>query len=120
MAGKREAEILAKTFRDHLTVYRKKKIRDPETLQTLEKDVIVYEGIPCALSQGSSSKPDRQEFHSEKQFEAVIFTVPGVEMLNNDRAEVTTEAGQVFQGLTGRTFGYISHGETPFAMEGLA
>lgn len=119
MTGNGEAAILAKTFKDRMTVYRKKRVKDPKTLQTLEKEVSVYEGIPCALSKGSSSKPDRQEFHSEKQFEAVIFTMPGVEILNNDRVEIVTEAGQVFRGLTGRTFGYISHGETPFAMEGL-
>ena len=119
MAGNREAAILAKTFRDKLTVYRKKKVKDPKTLQTIEKEVPVYESIPCALSKGSNNKPDRQEFHSEKQFEAVIFTVPGIEMLDHDRAEVVTEAGQTFHGLTGRTFGYASHGETPFAMESL-
>lgn len=119
MAGNREAKILAKTFRDRLTVYRKKKVKDPETLQTLEKDALVYEKLPCALSRGSNSKPDRQEFHSEKQFEAVIFTMPGIEMLDHDRAEVVTEAGQTFIGITGRTFGYISHGETPFSTEEL-
>lgn len=120
MAGNREAAILAKTFRDHLTVYRKKRVKDPETLQTLEKEVPVYEGIPCALSRGSNSKPDRQEFHSERQSESVIFTMPGVEMLDHDRAVVVTEAGQTFRGITGRTFGYISHGETPFSTEELA
>lgn len=119
MAGNREAEILAKTFRDRLTVYRKKKVKDPKTLQTLEKEAAVYEGIPCALSKGSNNKPDRQEFHSEKQFESVIFTKPGIEMIDHDRAVVVTEAGQTFQGITGRTFGYISHGETPFSTEGL-
>lgn len=119
MAGNRETAILAKTFRDKLTVYRTKRVKDPETLQTLEKEVAVYEGIPCALSQGSNSKPDRQEFHSEKQFEAVIFTMPEIEMLDHDRVEVVTEAGQTFQGITGKTFGYVSHGETPFSMEAL-
>ena len=116
-AGNREAAILAKTFRDRLTVYRKKKEKDPETLETLEKDACIYEGIPCALSQGSNNSPQRQEFHSEKQFNAVIFTTPGMELLDNDRAEVVTEAGQAFRGITGKTFGYISHGETPFAVE---
>ncbi|MCM1192711.1 MAG: hypothetical protein NC389_09820 [Acetatifactor muris] len=119
MRGKREAEILAGTFRDQLTVYRKERAKDPETLQTLEKDVLIYEKIPCALSRGSSGRPDRQEFHSEKQFEAVIFTMPGAEMKDNDRAEIITEAGQAFKGITGKTFGYISHGETPFAAEEL-
>lgn len=120
MRGKGEAEILAKTFRDKLTVYRKGKEKDPETLQTIEKNVLVYENLPCALSQGSSNRPDRQEFYSEKQFEAVIFTMPGVEMSDHDQVEIVTEAGQVFQGGTGKTFGYISHGETPFAVEELA
>lgn len=117
MAGNREAKILAKTFRDHLTVYRKKKETDPESLQTIEKDMLVYENIPCALSQGGNSRPDRQEFHSEKQFEAVIFTIPGIELLDHDKAVVITEAGQMFEGVTGRTFRYVSHGETPFALE---
>lgn len=119
MAGSREAAILAKTFKDKLTVYRKKRVKDPKTLQTLEEEVAVYESIPCALSQGSNSKPDRQEFHSEKQFESVLFTMPGIEMLDHDRAVVVTEAGQEFRGITGKTFGYISHGETPFSAEGL-
>ena len=116
-AGAREAEILAKTFRDRLAVYRKTKEKDPETLETLEKDALIYENIPCALSRGSSNTPQRQEFHSEKQFNAVIFTPPGIELLDSDRAEVATEAGQLFHGITGKTFGYISHGETPFATE---
>lgn len=119
MAGNREAAILAKTFRDHLTVYRKKRVKDPETLQTVEKEAAIYESVPCALSRGSNSKPDRQEFHSEKQFDAVLFTMPGIEMLDHDRAVAVTEAGQTFQGITGRTFGYISHGETPFSTEGM-
>lgn len=120
MTGNREAAILAKTFRDQLTVYRKKRVKDPKTLQTVEQEEAVYESIPCALSQGSNSKPDRQEFHSERQFDAVLFTMPGVEMLDNDRAVAVTEAGQTFQGATGKTFGYISHGETPFSIEALA
>lgn len=120
MAGNREAGILARTFRDRLDVYRKRRVKDPKTLQTVEKEEPVYEGIPCALSKGSGNRPDRQEFHGERQFESVVFTMPGVEMLDNDRAVVRTEAGQEFHGVTGRTFGYVSHGETPFSTEGMA
>ena len=117
MAGNQEAKILAKTFRDNLTVYRKKKTVDPKTLQTIEEEVPVYENMPCALSRGGNSRPDRQEFHSEKQFEAVIFAAPEIELLDHDRAVIMTEAGQEFEGLTGKTFRYASHGETPFALE---
>lgn len=115
--GGREAGILEKTYRDRLTACRSSLQRDPETEESLTVWEPVYEGIPCALSQASNSKPDRQEFHSAASREMVIFTAPGVELIDNDRAEVETEAGQRFYGITGRTFGYVSHGETPFAAE---
>lgn len=120
MRGGREAEILARTFRDRLTLYRKKRIRDPETDESLEREVPIYEDVLCALSQGSGSVPERQEFYSEQKRSAVIFTPPGIFMEDNDRAVIVTEAGQTYQGKTGRTFGYISHGETPFAPEEMA
>ena len=117
MRGNQEAEILEKTFKDRLTVERRKLVKDPETNLSREISEIVYEKIACAVSQGGNSKPDRSEFHSESKFDAVLFTPPGVFLLENDKAEIITAAGQRFCGTTGRTFGYISHGETPFTME---
>ncbi len=117
MGKNREAEILAKTFRDRLSVYRKHPGRNPETQATVEVEETVYENIPCALSQKSNGVPERQEFHSETKREHMIFTVPGVELRDNDRAVVHMEAGQIFEGKTGKTFGYVSHGETPFSVE---
>lgn len=117
MVRNREANVLAKTFRDRMSVYRTRRVRDPETQGTVEKEVTVYEDIPCALSQKASDMPQRQEFHSEKKRTHTIFTLPGVELLDKDRAVIITDAGQHFTGTTGRTFGYISHGETPFAAE---
>lgn len=117
MVRNREAEILAKTFRDRLTVYRKQPVLDPKTQGTVERENKVYENISCALSQGSNSTPEKQEFHSETQRDMVIFTAPGIELSDNDRVVVITEAGQMFDGITGKTFGYISHGETPFKVE---
>jgi len=117
MAGKREAEILAKTFRDRLSVYRKEMRTDPETQESREMEALVYENVICALSLSSVSVPERQEFHSEKKMSAVIFTPPGIFLKDNDRAVIITEAGQTYQGKTGKTFGYISHGEAPFEPE---
>lgn len=120
MLRNREADVLARTFRDRMSVYRTRRVRDPETQGTVEKEVPVYEGIPCAFSQKANDKPERQEFYSEKKRTHTVFTLPGVELLDNDRAVIITEAGQEFSGTTGRTFGYISHGETPFTAEDLA
>lgn len=103
-----------------MTVYRKQPERNPETQETVEKEYTVYKDIICGLSQKTNNTPERQEFHSETKREHTIFTVPGVELLDNDRAVIVTEAGQRFEGITGKTFGYVSHGETPFSVERLA
>lgn len=118
MKRNREAEILEKTFKDRLTVYRKQMVINPDTQESREAEKPVYKDIPCALSKGSGNVPERQEFYSKKQGSAVIFTLPGIFIKDNDRAVVLTEAGQIHQGKTGRTFAYVSHGETPFEPEG--
>lgn len=117
MVRNREAKILQKTFRDHLSVYRKHLERDPKTQATVESETTIYENINCALSQGSNKVPERQEFHSATKRDYTIFTAPGIELLDNDRAVIHTEAGQIIEGTTGRTFCYGSHGETPFRVE---
>lgn len=117
MRKNKEAAILEKTYHDRLTVTRKRMVVDPETLESVETDYIVYDNITCAYSQSGNNTPERQEFYSEKKMDSVIFTLPGVFLQDNDIAVVTTEAGQVFKGKTGHTFGYISHGETPFSVE---
>lgn len=98
-------------------MYRKQKGMNPQTLATVETESAVYENIPCALSQKANNTPERQEFYSETQRDYTIFTIPGVELFDNDRAVILTEAGQTFEGHTGKTFGYVSHGETPFSVE---
>lgn len=120
MQRNREAGILAKTYHDRLTVTRKRMVVDPETLESVETDYVVYDGISCAYSQASNGAAERQEFHSEKKMDSVIFTLPGVFLQDNDMAVIVTQAGQTFKGKTGHTFGYVSHGETPFSVEEMA
>lgn len=119
LRGRNEAEILARTFVDRLIVKRSRWILNPETQESEEVFDIIYEDIPCAYSQASNSIPDRRENHSIASRESVIFTAPGILILDNDIAIITTEAGPVYQGKTGKTFAYISHGETPFAVEAI-
>lgn len=118
MRRNREAELLKKTFKDRMTVRRKRLKRDPDTHLSREEEEIIFENTPCGFSQSNNSTPERNDFHSEKQFDAVIFSPPGIYLKENDVITVTTEAGQVFTGTSGKTFAYISHGETPFTIEG--
>lgn len=115
-----EAEILAKTYLDRMTVKRNVPETDPETQESRMVLQTVYEGEPCALSQKANNKPERQETHSEASMEAVIFSAPGIFLEDNDVVELQTEAGQMLWGKSGKTFGYISHGETTFYVEKMA
>lgn len=117
---KKGSRSAAKTYHDRLTVVRKRLGRDPQTQESVELEEVVYKDVLCALSQSGNNKPDRQEFYSERQMGAVLFTPQGILLEDNDIAVVVTEAGQTVQGVTGRTFAYISHGETPLQTEGLA
>ena len=45
MAGKKEAEILARTFRDSMSVYRKEMRVNPETQESREVEIPAYENV---------------------------------------------------------------------------
>lgn len=115
-----EAEILAQTYRDRMTVKRSIPEIDPETQESRMVLQTVYEEEPCALSQKTNNKPERKEAYSEASMEAVIFTRPGVLLEDNDVVELSTEAGQLLRGKSGKTFGYVSHGETIYYVDKLA
>ena len=117
---KSAAEILRKTYRDRLTVLRGSPDVD-ESGESVRKETVVYDNVPCALSQNSTGSPKREDNRRVSDTEHVIFAAPDIRMVDMDRVMVTTEAGQVFRGRTGRTFVYAgSHGETPLYIEEMA
>lgn len=117
----REEKILLKTFQDHLTVYRSERYVDPESKESVSREVMVYQDAPCALSTSSRKTPEKLGVTSKEDTEMLILTLTDVAMKANDRAEVTTKTGQIFKGRTGRTFIYTgSHGETGMHIETLA
>lgn len=115
-----EADILRKTYKDTLTVIRGMPDVD-EHGESVRKDVIVYENVPCALSQGTVGSPKREDNRRVSDAEHVIFAAPDIRMVDMDHAVIVTEAGQVLRGICGRTFSYAGfHGETPFKAEEMA
>ena len=52
-----EAQILAKTYQDNLTVKRKQHTV-AKSGESVFKEVLIYENIPCALSQSGGSTPE--------------------------------------------------------------
>lgn len=117
---KRGAAILAKTYKDRLTVTRGEPSVD-DSGESIRRDIAVYENVPCALSKGTVESPNREDNRRVSDAEHVIFTTPDIQMVDMDRAVIVTEAGQVFRGMCGRTFVYAgSHGETSFHIEEMA
>lgn len=120
MKMKGAAEILRKTYRDKLTVSRGFPGMDGSG-ESVRKETRVYENVPCALSQKSTGSPKREDNRRVSDTGHVIFAAPDIRMEEMDRVMVTTEAGQVFRGRTGRTYSYAgSHGETPLYIEEMA
>lgn len=117
---KSAAEILRKTYRDKLTVVRGSPDVD-ESGESTRREAVVYDSVPCALSQSSTGSPKREDNRRVSDTEHVIFAAPDIRMEEMDRVIVVTEAGQAFHGRSGRTFAYAdSHGETPFYIEEMA
>lgn len=113
-------EILRKTYWDRLTVVRGSPGVD-ESGESIRRETVVYDEIPCALSQNSTGSPKREDNRRVSDTEHVIFAAPDIRMEEMDRVTVVTEAGQVYRGRSGRTFVYDgSHGETPFNIEEMA
>ncbi len=116
-----EAEILARTYHDRLTVSRYYSYKDETTGETKEGKGMVYESAPCALSQSKNEAPDREGVVFRKNAGYVLFAMPDIRLEENDCAEVVTQAGEHFRGRTGKTFVYAgSHGETKMTIEGTA
>lgn len=114
------AEILRKTYRDKLTVVRGSPGVD-ESGESIRKETVIYDNVPCALSQNSTGSPKREDNRRVSDAEHVIFAAPDIRMEEMDKVIIATEAGPVYRGRTGRTFAYAgSHGETPFYIEEMA
>lgn len=116
-----EATVLAMTYHDRLTVFRYVSRTDERTGETKEEKAVIYESVPCALSQSKNEVPIREGVTFRKDVEHVLFTMPDIRMEPDDWAEVVTQAGEFHKGRTGRTFVYAgSHGETKMEIEGIA
>lgn len=116
-----EVQILQETYQDRVSVYRKVHEVDGNIGETREREKLIYDEKPCALSQSKAGAPVRNGATSAVDQDYVIFTDPSVRILDNDRVTVVTEAGERYEGRTGRTFVYArSHGETKLKVEGTA
>ncbi len=90
----RQAQALVRkaqeeTYDGKCTVTEKKKIRDPKTKITAEKDVIVLEDEPCRLSYSNVSAVDQTETVAKTAQVTKLFLSPDVQIRPGARITVT-------------------------------
>ncbi len=106
-----EADLLALTYEDVMTVKRNIEATDEETgISSFIENVVVLEDIPCSLSRKdeaviSGDVPNITATHK-------IFTRPENEIIAGDMVEVV-RFGKLYTFIASKPFYYISHVEIP-------
>lgn len=110
-----EADILAATYTDTVTVYMPFKVSSSngETVFKKGKDGLkVHDNVPCALSSHSGGQVNRTESAASAPVEYSLFVRPEVEIAPDDFLEVT-RLGKTEYYIAGVAERHISHNNIP-------
>lgn len=107
-----EKDILAKTYFDTATVYRKQATEDTNGISTLTYQ-IVHNNIPCALSQKQLTTPTQNESNNYR-YDSLLFVDPTKTIKPGDKLVITIGANSDTRTMyAGEPFIYTSHQEVP-------
>lgn len=114
-----EADILAMTYWDSVTIYRpfKGQLENGETVFKKKLDGRkIYENIPCALSTHTGGSLNREMPAGSVSTQYRLFVRPEVEIEPNDYLEITSR-GKTTKALAGLAERQPSHNNIPLIME---
>ena len=106
-----EQQALESTYWDKVNVFRRINFKDPDTGQTRQKEIQVTAEVPCALSRNqdtSNAQLSIENGYGTTDSVYTLFCSPSTEIVEGDRLEVITKAGQRFSLRTGRPLAYPS------------
>ena len=106
-----DIEILESTYFDKCTIKRKEKIKNPDTGVTETKEVIIAEGVKCALSKENRINAMSVDGVGKVAEIHKLFLNPNVDVQEGDTVEVT-RMGKISSYLASKPFYYSSHSET--------
>lgn len=113
-----EADILALTYNDACSVYRRGNRDDPDTGQTQQYEQLIGERIPCALSQDKGRGFSSAAGYGKVSGDYVLFCRPCTPIRAGDKIVMRTAAGQELALWAGQPFAYAgSHMEVPLSLE---
>jgi len=108
-----EKDILAKTYFDTATVYRKQPTEDADNISKLTYQP-VHSNVPCALSKKTLKATNQTETSNNIEYEAHLFLDPGVLIKPGDKIIITIAANNESRIMyAGEPLVYSSHQEVP-------
>lgn len=107
-----QREAIERTYRDRFQAERKKNLLEEETGITRQEYVPLPGTYPCGLSHGAGRGWRTSDHVGETQEAYTLFHAPELALLPGDRIKISTEAGQELSCVAGKSFRYVTHGET--------
>ncbi|RJX40876.1 ABC transporter ATP-binding protein [Paenibacillus pinisoli] len=119
---RRHRRQIEKMYEDRVTISRYESIKDPNTRETKQQPIPLYENKPCKLSQSGLARNGQTEAQNDLQYDAKLFISPDLEIKQGDVIDVTRAAtGRVETYTAGEPFPpYSSHQEVNLTAKGWA
>lgn len=114
-----EADILASTYEDRVTVYRPFTDVLPNGKSIFKKGLdgkVVYEEQDCALSTHTGGKLEQSKSTAKTDTAFCLFTRPEIDILPNDFLEITHQ-GKRIEAVAGFPERMKSHNNIPIRLE---
>ena len=107
-----EADIIATLYFDSMDIYRKEKVKDPNTGISTMKEILKYSNTNCCLDKGSETTITGETGTASIIAPYKLFCRPTVDIKTGDKLIITYN-GRTEEFEAGEPYPYISHIETP-------
>ena len=105
-----EQQIIESTYTGRMTVYQFENVT-MSWGETRQERVLLYDGVPCALSQYQLRPAAHGDSHSQREYQAKLFAPPDVSLPAGCDVEVSQHGMMYKFRYSGEAFIYPSHQE---------
>ena len=107
-----EIDIIATLYFDSMDIYRKEKVKDPNTGVTTMQEVLKYSNLQCSLDKGSEATITDETGTAYISASYKLYCRPTVDIQTGDKLVITYN-GRTEEFEAGEPYPYKSHIETP-------
>lgn len=104
-----DIEILEMTYTDLLTIKRKEKVKNPITGVTEYVEVVIVEGVKCALSKNRSTDIMQVDGIGALSETYQLFANPSIDVKTGDTLIIKSLSGEDVFKVANKPFAYSSH-----------